>query len=94
VREAQCLALGPLVDGDVCEASVTDALAAGVGADKPLLFGTCAHEFNEATARLAPLIGDAPAVAVLERAGVPAKLAAEMADEAGDKGAAWALGQG
>lgn len=94
VREAQCLALGPLVDGDVCEASMTDALAEGVGVDKPLLFGTCAHEFNEATAHLAPLIGDAPARDVLERAGVPAELAAEMADEAGDKGAAWALGQG
>ena len=94
VRQAQCLALGPLVDGDVCEASVSDALVEGVGADKPLYLGACAHEFNDLTAGLAPLIGDAPAVAVLERAGVPAELAADMAAEAGHKGAAWALGQG
>jgi len=94
VREAQCLALGPLVDGDVCEDSVSDALAAGVGADKPLLMGACAHEFNDLTAGLSDLIGTTPAGALLERAGVPADLAAEMAEEAGVKGAAWALGQG
>lgn len=94
VREAQCFALGPLVDGDVCETSVSDALTAGIGCDKPLYLGACAHEFNDLTAGLAPLIGDAPAVAVLERGGVPGAIATEMAEEAGDRGAAWALGQG
>ncbi|NYI42530.1 carboxylesterase family protein [Demequina lutea] len=94
VREAQSLALGPLVDGDVCETSVTDALAEGVGAGKSVFLGACAHEFNEATANLAHLIGDSPAAVILERAGVPTAIAAEMAEEAGDKGAAWALGQG
>ncbi len=94
VRQAQPLALGPVVDGDVCEASVSDALAEGVGADKPLLIGACAHEFNDLTAGLAPLIGDSSPREVLERAGVPRDIAAEIADEVGDKGASWALGQG
>ena len=94
VREAQPLLLGPVVDGDVCETSIADALAEGVGADKSLSIGTCAHEFNEAGAGFATLIGEAPAAEVLERAGVPADMAVEMAEEAGDRGAAWALGQG
>lgn len=94
VREAQPLLLGPVVDGDVCETSIADALAEGVGSDKSLSIGTCAHEFNEAGAGLATLFGDRTAVEVLERAGVPAGMAAEMAAEAGDRGAAWAPGQG
>ncbi len=94
VREAQPILLGPVVDGDVCETSIAGALAQGVGADKALLIGTCAHEFNEAGAGLATLFGDRTAVEVLERAGVPAGMAAEMAAAAGDRGAAWALGQG
>ncbi len=94
VREAQPILLGPLIDGDVCETSIAGALAEGVGADKSLFIGTCAHEFNETAAGFALLVGDTSAVEVLERAGVPTGMAAEMAAEAGDRGAAWALGQG
>lgn len=98
-RNAQPLALGPVVDGDVCEASVTDALAAGVGADKPLYIGACAHEFNDITAWFEDEIGSTPAVELLERAGVPEALAAGIVDQAapstpeGRSAAAWALGQ-
>lgn len=98
-RNAQPLALGPVVDGEVCAASVTEALAAGIGAHKPLYIGACAHEFNDLTAWFEDDIGDTPAVEVLERAGVPATLAAgtvEQAAETTPEGrslAAWALGQ-
>ena len=93
VREAQSLTLGPLVDGTVCETTISDALGAGVGANRPLYLGACAHEFNDAGASVAPLIGDSAAHAVLERAGVPALIAAEIAAGARDRGSAWALGQ-
>jgi para-nitrobenzyl esterase len=98
-RNAQPLALGPVVDGEVCETSVTDALAAGVGASKPLYIGACAHEFNDLTAWCEDEIGATPAADLLERAGVPAGLAIELADDAlpstpeGRSPAAWALGQ-
>lgn len=98
-RQAKPLALGPVVDGDLCEASVSDALAAGVGADKALYIGSCAHEFNDLTEGGQGLIGDATPVEVLERSGVPAGLAADLAADAlpstpdGRGAAAWALGQ-
>jgi para-nitrobenzyl esterase len=98
-RNAQPLALGPVVDGEVCEMSVTDALAAGVGASKPLFIGTCAHEFNDLTEGLELAIGSTPARELLVRAGVPADLARDLAADAlpstpqGRSPAAWALGQ-
>ena len=98
-RNAQPLALGPLVDGDVCEQTVTDALAAGVGWDKPLYLGACAHEFNDITAWHENEIGDTPALELLERAGVPSALAGGIVEAAagstpaGRLPSSWALGQ-
>lgn len=40
------LALGPVVDGDIVPMTTVDAIAAGIGADKPLVLGTADDEFS------------------------------------------------
>ena len=42
----QGMPFGPVIDGDLLPRSVSDALAGGVAADKPLLIGVTAHEFT------------------------------------------------
>lgn len=94
LREAQPLALGPCVDGDLITMTVAEALAWGVGDRKPLLIGACAHEFNQLTADLEPQLAALGGAGALELAGIPAPLAARMAAREPERGAAWALGQG
>jgi len=50
------LAFAPYVDGGVLDRSVTDALAAGVGAGIPLITGATAHEFTMIGQAYAPLL--------------------------------------
>lgn len=50
------LAYLPYVDGNVLDRTVTDALAAGVSADIPVITGVTAHEFTGAGPQLAPLL--------------------------------------
>ncbi|MEV7694659.1 carboxylesterase family protein [Microbacterium sp. NPDC089189] len=46
------LAWGPMVDGDLLPEPTPASLAAGVGADKPLLLGSADDEFTMVTARM------------------------------------------
>ena len=50
------LAFRPAIDGAVLTTAIPDALAAGVGADLPLLMGATAHEFTGMGALFAPLV--------------------------------------
>ena len=90
-REAQPLALGPCVDGELIEASVTQALAAGVGAQKPLLIGSCAHEFNQLVSDNE--LDDLGPLAAVTRAGLDGHVAVAAAAREPNKGGAWAVGQ-
>ena len=92
IRSFRPMLPSPVIDGDVIPESVDAALVAGVGADKTLYIGATAHEFNESVLPFAPLLLSQPPGRVLERAGVPTRLAARYL-EAADGSAAWALGQ-
>lgn len=83
VRAHRPMLPGPVVDGDVVPASVSEALAAGVGADKTLLIGSTAHEFNESVRPLAPLLRTVEPLSLLERAGMSRGLAARYLDAHG-----------
>ena len=61
------LAFLPCIDGEVLPASVDDSLAAGVGADVPLVMGCTAHEFTAAGAMFAPLLAGEDLIAALDR---------------------------
>lgn len=65
-RLADGLTWGPVVDGDLVLRPTLDALAAGVGADKPLVLGTTDDEFTMVTDGLAtsPLRLVPPALAL------------------------------
>jgi para-nitrobenzyl esterase len=84
--------LAPVIDGDLIPQTAAQALADGVGADKPLFMGSTAHEFRHLVDAVRPAVGDGPAQEVLERNGLPADLAAELVDREGGRGAAWVLG--
>ncbi len=83
---------GPVIDGTLVPESVEAALVAGVGGDKTLYIGSTAHEFNESKLPFGALLRNIPAPIALERAGVPAPLAAQYAREA-DNDTTWAVGQ-
>ena len=93
------LELGPCVDGEVCETSVADGLAAGIGADKHLLIGATAHEF---TMMLLPSAGELDGLdpePLLIGAGASPALARAFVEHSRfsgdlDRGTAWVLGQG
>lgn len=72
------LAFGPVADGDLVPQRVDAALAQGVGADKPLLAGTTAHEFTMSLLRVENSLADLDARAVLTQAGLPAGAAEEF----------------
>jgi para-nitrobenzyl esterase len=59
------LAFLPYVDGEVLDRTVTDALAAGVSADIPVITGATAHEFTGAGPGLAPLLATGDLAEVL-----------------------------
>lgn len=59
------LAFLPYVDGEVLDRSVADALAAGVGADIPMITGATAHEFTMIGQVFAPLVAGHDLGAVL-----------------------------
>ena len=61
------LAFRPAIDGEVLTTSIPDALAAGVGADLPLLMGATAHEFTGMGALFAPLVADGSLAEALAR---------------------------
>ena len=61
------LAFLPYVDGEVLPASVDDALAAGIGTDRPLVMGCTAHEFTAAGPMFAPLLAGEDLTAALAR---------------------------
>ncbi|MFW2512808.1 carboxylesterase/lipase family protein [Demequina sp. SO4-13] len=92
-RSAEPLPFAPVVDGDLVPHTVTDGILAGVGADRPLLIGSTAHEFNEALAGAAAARPGADAFELLREAGAGDDLAAAMAAREPERGPDWAIGQ-
>ncbi len=64
------LSLGPEIDGDLLTRPTGEALAAGVGADKPLVLGTTDDEFTMALAGAARTLRWVPRAIVLGRLGL------------------------
>ncbi|GIG54973.1 carboxylesterase/lipase family protein [Demequina activiva] len=92
-RSAQPLPFAPVVDGDVVPHGVTEGVIAGVGADKPVLIGATAHEFNESLAGATASMPQPDAARLLRHAGAPEGLAETMAAREPQRGTDWALGQ-
>src|SRR5699024_6690242 len=92
-RSAEPLPFAPVVDGDLVPHTVTDGILAGVGADKPLLIGSTAHEFNEALAGVTAARSGVRIGQLLCEAGLPEDLAEAMAAREPERGPDWALGQ-
>jgi para-nitrobenzyl esterase len=93
------LELGPCVDGEVCEASVSDGVAAGMGSDKPLLIGSTAHEFTMMLLPNADALDGLDPEPLLVAAGASPALAREFVEHSRvtgdlDRGTAWVIGQG
>jgi len=86
-------ALTPSIDGDIVHTSAVEAIASGVGADKPLLIGTTAHEFNHVAASLEKPAEGRRAAEVLVAAGLPKDLADAMAARDAERGTGWTLAQ-
>lgn len=86
-------ALIPALDGDLLSESVADALEAGVGADKGLVIGSTAHEFNHVASGIADLAAHADPAEVYRRSGVPPHLASELAAREPERGPAWNIAQ-
>jgi len=92
------LALAPCVDGEVCEQTVSDALAAGVGADKRLFIGSTAHEFTMMLSPSRQQLAGLDPVPLLVEAGASEELARDVVEDARERGelergTAWVLGQ-
>jgi len=68
-------AFGPVVDGDLLPQSITAALAAGVGGDKPVLMGATAHEFTRVLAAAEASLAGVDVHQVLVEAGLPPRRA-------------------
>lgn len=90
------LAWGPMLDGDLLEQPTLEALAAGVGADKPLVIGTTDDEFTMATDGMRAKLRFVPARLALGRLGLTGRrraayLAANRAQRA--RGTAAVLGR-
>lgn len=64
------LALGPSIDGDLLPRSTREALAAGVGADKPLVIGATDDEFTMAFAEAAKKLRWIPKSLMLKKLGI------------------------
>ena len=88
------LAFQPYIDGEVIDRSVSEALAAGVGADIPLITGATAHEFTAIGKALAPVLATGDLTDVL-RASALGPLTDEILSAYGDlpDGPASVLGQ-
>jgi para-nitrobenzyl esterase len=67
---AHGLALGPVIDGDLLPQSTRVSIAAGVGADKPLVLGTTDDEFTMALTAQAKALRWVPRRIVLGRLGL------------------------
>lgn len=65
------LPLGPAVDGDLLPRATRASLAAGVGADKPLVLGATDDEFTMAMADAAKALRWVPRALLLNKLGVP-----------------------
>jgi len=65
------LAFGPTLDGDLLTRPTVEAIAAGVGADKPLVLGSTDDEFTMATDSARRTLRFVPASLALGRLGVP-----------------------
>jgi para-nitrobenzyl esterase len=92
------LALAPCVDGDVCEATVSDAIAAGVGEGKDVLLGATAHEFSMMLLPSADALAGLDPEPLLVGAGASSGLASDFVEHARatgelERGTAWVLGQ-
>ena len=92
------LALAPCVDGDVCPHSVSAGVAAGVGADKPLLIGATAHEFSMSLLPQSEALDGVDPGPLLVGAGGSPELVREFLDHSRvtgdlDRGTAWLIGQ-
>ena len=64
------LALGPTIDGDLITRPTLASLAAGVGADKPLVLGATDDEFSMAVARAKNTLRWIPLALLLGRTGL------------------------
>ncbi|MET0297072.1 MAG: carboxylesterase family protein, partial [Microbacterium sp.] len=62
---------GPVIDGDLLTRPTLESLAAGIGADKPLVLGTTDDEFTMSTDSAAALLRVIPPSLVLGRIAVP-----------------------
>ncbi|MFD1719684.1 carboxylesterase/lipase family protein [Georgenia deserti] len=85
--------LGPVIDGDLVPGRLVEAMASGVGADKPLLLGTVANEFTLAPFAVADALGEIDLAAVLSRLGLGAAAARAHLERWAGRPAAWMLGQ-
>ncbi|WEK60973.1 MAG: carboxylesterase family protein [Candidatus Microbacterium colombiense] len=65
------LPLGPTIDGDLLPRSTRESLAAGVGADKPLVLGATDDEFTMAFSSAARALRWVPRGPLLNRLGLP-----------------------
>jgi len=73
----QGMPFGPVVDGDLLPQPVSDALASGVAAGKPLLIGVTAHEFTLWMLPAEEQLRGVDVVAAMAEAGLPRELAAD-----------------
>jgi len=67
----QGLALGPAIDGELLTRSTKESLAAGVGADKPLVIGATDDEFTMAFTEAAKKLRWIPKSLMLKKLGMP-----------------------
>lgn len=65
------LGLGPAIDGELLTRSTKDSLAAGVGADKPLVIGATDDEFTMAFAEAEKKLRWIPKSLMLKKLGMP-----------------------
>jgi len=73
----QGLPFGPVIDGDLLPRPVTDAIADGVGAGKPLLLGVTGHEFTLWMLGAEAELRGVDVAAAMADAGLPPQLAAD-----------------
>ncbi|MEU4559389.1 alpha/beta hydrolase [Actinoplanes sp. NPDC023936] len=65
---------GPVVDGELITRPAIQAIAAGVGADKPLIIGSLDDEFTSMLADIPRALSAVPADVLLRLAGVPSEI--------------------
>lgn len=78
VDAAQPLLLAPVVDGDLIPFTVSEGVARGVGAGKPLLMGSTTHEFIHLAGEIAPAVEGMTADAALAENGIPRDVARRL----------------